>query len=235
MDEGSPDDSTQPRRKTIGSSPSKSSHPQISAVKRSKKKRKNRSNEGASNPEHNASPISVAKKQKQGQPLQGFVMTVSTLKEGQPVGKTSGKDDDDDGATGYNEVCKIVKEMGAHVVGQVSKRVQLLLCTRAAARGATQRVRKAYTKKIPIVAVAWLEKCREAGHPVDLEPFRLEEEAKDAINKRESKGGDATNPAAVDAPSDVGWTEPVSYGCSCVCHENGAEKDCKWCSNGCAS
>ena len=31
---------------------------------------------------------------------------------------------------------------------------------------------------------------------------------------------------------DFGWTEPVGYGCCCVCHENnpvGAVTDCEWC------
>ena len=29
--------------------------------------------------------------------------------------------------------------------------------------------------------------------------------------------------------ANAGWTEPVSIGCCCVCHENGTTNDCTWC------
>lgn len=196
--------------------------------KRSKKKRKDRSSEQRSSTsvddDGESSPVPIAKKQKQAQPLRGVILSVSTLKDGQS----------DDKGDGYNEVCKLSKDMGAQVTGQVSKRVQLLLCTRSAVDKATQRVRKAYKKKIPVVDVAWLEACREAGGSVDTSSFRLDELAKDAIAKRERSLGDEADPAA-EVPPDAGWTESVSYGCSCVCHENGAGKDCQWCSSGCSA
>jgi hypothetical protein len=227
MENGSPDLVQQ----SSASSPTKSRSK--TRDKRSKKKRKDRSPERGSTPEDKTSPIlvPVAKKQKQVQPLKGIVLSVSTLKEGQSDAQKSDKSDDS--ATGYNAVCKLSKDMGAQVTGQVSKRVQLLICTRSAVSKATQRVRKAYKKKIPLVDVSWLEACREAGGSVDTESFRLEAQAKDAIAKRESNLGDDINDPAVDVPPDAGWTESLSYGCSCVCHENGAEKDCQWCSNGC--
>lgn len=164
--------------------------------------------------------------------LQGFTVSVTTLKENieTPDGDKISTSSDD--VTGFNEVCQTCKEMGAQVTSQVSKRVQLLLCTRSAVEKATQRVRKAYKKKIPLVNVEWLEACRQAGSLLDMDPFRLDDQAKHAISRREKNlGGIPELPA--DTPGDTGWTESVSYGCSCVCHENGTEKECPWCSNGC--
>ena len=41
---------------------------------------------------------------------------------------------------------------------------------------------------------------------------------------------------AVGGENIGGWTEPVSYGCCCICHDNGTAKDCGWCKDSpCAS
>ena len=49
----------------------------------------------------------------------------------------------------------------------------------------------------------------------------------------DSDGGDDTTQIDDDetnVPDDnAGWTDPVSIGCCCVCHENGTTKYCPWC------
>ena len=186
-------------------------------------------NEGTS-----SAPPHPLKKRKLEQPLRGLVISVSTLKGGN-VSKESGKDASGIVVDmGYNAVCNASKDLGAHVVSQVSKKVQLLVCTRSAAQQATQRVRKAHKKRIPIVDVAWLEECRKLGKKVELEPFLLDKEANKAIKNRQDNL-DAETDRVKEVDPKTGWTEPVSFGCSCVCHENGCEKDCEWCKDGCPS
>ncbi len=197
--------------------------------KRSKSKQQSSVIESASPLEDGSS---AAKKRRYTQLLKGITLSVSTLKDG-PDDKQTSKCGDND-VWGYNEVCQICKEMGAQVTSQVSKRVQLLLCTRSAVERATQRVRKAYKKKVPMVDVMWLQNCRKEGYLISMEPFRLDEEAKHAISHRENNIA-ADSDEVVDVPEDAGWSEPVSFGCSCVCHENGTQKDCQWCSDGCAA
>ena len=194
--------------------------------KRSKRKGNSTAEVTSSAPAAESDPST--KRQKLVQPLRGLVVSVSTLKEG--VGNPSS----DEGAAGYNKVCQIGRDLGAHVTSQVSKRVQLLLCTRSAVDKATQRVRKAYKKKIPIVDIVWLEECRSSGEQVDMQPFRLDKQAEDAITNREAVLASNSDPG-IEVDPNAGWTESVSFGCSCVCHENGAEKDCRWCLNGCAT
>lgn len=196
--------------------------------KQSNRKRK-------SSPEDSVSTITndapTKKQPKQAQPLKGVTVSVSTLKDHLSTSHTT-SGDEDDGPSGYQEVCQICKNLGAQVTNQVSKRVQLLLCTKSAVEKSTQRVRKAFKKKIPIVDVAWLESCRKAAMSVDMEPFLLNEEAKAAIENREKNLEDGLVPAELD--QNTGWTEGVTFGCSCVCHENGVERDCPWCAKGCS-
>jgi hypothetical protein len=222
----------------------KESEPTISeqsspTSKSSSKKRKSKKRQHAPFQQlSTAAPTITAasKKQKQNLPLKGITLSVTTLKDGansldDDKKTTNGNED----ASGYNEVCQICKELGAQVTSQVSKRVQLVLCTRFAVEKATQRVRKAYKKKIPLVDISWLRKCQETGKLLDVEPFLLDDLAKEIITNREKNRTENDGDTGVDVPDNTGWTEPVSFGCSCVCHENGAEKDCQWCSQGCAA
>ena len=77
------------------------------------------------------------------------------------------------------------KELGAGVKSQVCKSVQVLVCTLSAVKKATQQIRKAFKKGIPIVEAGWLEKRRLEQKHADFETFRLDKEAEDAINNRE--------------------------------------------------
>lgn len=182
-------------------------------------------------------PPTPSKKRKFAQPLRGWIISVSTLK-GVNVSTNEEKGEVGNDASsavidsGYNAVCSAGKDLGAQVVSQVSKKVQLLVCSRSAVQSATQRVRKAHKKRIPIVDVAWLEECRKLGKKVELESFLLNKEASRAIKNRRDNL-DAETDGVKEVDPNTGWTEPVSFGCSCVCHENGSEKDCKWCKDGC--
>ena len=139
-------------------------------------------------------------------------------------------------STTYGSVSQCCKELGAEVLGQVGKRVQFLICTTSAVQQASQRVRKAFKKKIPIVSVDWLEKCRLEDRRVDFLDYRLDEEAEKAIQSRKERCDKEENSVTNDEipPDDAGWSEAKSLGCCCVCHENGTEKDCPWCVNGCS-
>jgi hypothetical protein len=216
------------KKAVMGNHVEMSLKPKVRTIKESKKKRK-------------ASPVELAsvskdaptKKQKHSQPLKGVKLSVSTLKDGSNTKSGDEATTAAEGPSGYQEVCQICKDLGAQVTNQVSKRIQLLLCTKSAVGKSTQRVRKALKRKIPIVDVAWLESCRLEGVSVDKGPFLLDEQAKESLAVRDKNVDDVVEQAEVDP--DAGWTEGVSFGCSCVCHENGVEKDCPWCSKGCSS
>jgi hypothetical protein len=187
-----------------------------SRSKSRKRSRKGQETDGKkSASKESAQPV----KRKRCLPLNGMVVSVSTL-----IGAA---DKDTDAEISYNNVTLSCKELGADVKGQVCKSVQVLVCTLSAVKKATQRIRKAFKKGIPIVEVGWLEKCRLEQKRVDFETFRLDKEAEDAINNRQETI-DKEKPAE-EVPPDAGWSEAVTLGCCCVCHENGTEKECKWC------
>jgi hypothetical protein len=164
--------------------------------------------------------------------LNGLTVSVSTL-------EVKGESHSDADAS-FRAVSDLCASLGASVSSQVCKRVNLLVCTPSAVDNATQRVRKAYKKKIPLVDMQWLVECQKQRCKLDIDEFRLDEKAQKAIESRANK---RNNPK--DFPNEsreldkeenlpeAGWSEPVSLGCCCVCHENGSEADCKWCTDAC--
>ena len=114
-------------------------------------------------------------------------------------------------------------------MSQVCKRTQVLVCTTCAVQKATQRVRKAFKKRIPIVNVEWLERCRLEKKKLDYAAYSLDDEAKKAIDNRQETLENDKSTEEVDP--NAGWTEAVTLGCCCVCHENGTEKECQWCTD----
>jgi hypothetical protein len=161
-------------------------------------------------------------KKSRTRPFNGLVLSISTLNTSIP-----GED-----SLTFNSVSQTIKSMGGEVLSQVGKRVQYMICTPSAVQKATQRVRKAYKKRIPIIDVVWLKVCAEEGRRVNVEDYRLDKEAGRAIQKRK----EVKSPIEVqDVPpeemptNDAGWTEAQDLGCCCVCHENGTAKDCSWC------
>jgi hypothetical protein len=194
----------------------------VTKSKKSKKKSRKRQGDQKLSPETESSSRPSKRIRR---PLNGLTVSVSTLSSGEVPGTTGTAE------ASFNAVSKSCKDLGADVTSQVCKRVQVLVCTKSAVQKSTQRVRKAFKKKIPIVEVGWLDKCRTEQERVDFGPFRLDEEAKEAIDNRQETIDNEKE--AADVAPDTGWSEPVSFGCSCVCHENGAEKECKWCMDGC--
>jgi hypothetical protein len=104
----------------------------------------------------------------------------------------------------------------------------------------TQRVRKAIKKKHShVIDVEWLRQCKVQCCRVDHEEYLLTEFAQEAMDKRSnnnSKEKSSTDNIHREnndldemiLETDEGWTEPVSLGCCCVCHETDRD-DCKWC------
>jgi hypothetical protein len=190
----------------------------------SRKKRK--SSKRLSNSGENDSGQQPPTKKSQKRPFNGLVVSISTLNENR----------NSETEISYSSVAQTCKELGAEVLGQVGKRVQYMICTQSAVQQATQRLRKAFKKKIPIVDVSWLEECRVQRKRVDISDYKLDKEAEKAIQARQiqNEALESTNnvdevPQDEIPPDDAGWTDAVTLGCCCVCHENRAEKDCRWC------
>ena len=158
-----------------------------------------------------------------GGPLNGMIVAVSTLDvKGQSHA---------DSQSSYKAVAELCESLGATITGQLHRRVSCLVCNQTAVNNATQRVRKAVKKSVPLVDVAWVRQCREQQKRVDLERFRLDDVAGKVIDSRVVKDSEITvTYAEADELPANGWSEPASLGCCCVCHENGDDK-CPWCTD----
>lgn len=170
-----------------------------------------------------------SQKQKRGKPLNGLIVAISTL---EVKGQAHSQAD-----VSYKSVAQSCRDAGAEVSGQVHKRVFCLVCTRTAVQHATQRVRKAYKKSLPLVDVGWVTQCQMENRRVEFGPYRLDAEAKKVIDKLNqvietaAKQGEKGAKASLEQEMvpESGWSEPVELGCCCVCHENGAADSCEWC------
>lgn len=165
------------------------------------------------------------KRKRTSKPLNGMVVAVSTLDvKGQSHS---------DSQSSYKAVADQCQKLGASVTGQLHRRVSCLVCNETAVKNSTQRVRKAVKKKVPLVDVAWIHKCRDEEELVDMDPFRLDDLATTVVESRKEKAStvevEVTDASAeVDGVPASAWTEPESLGCCCVCHENG-DDNCPWC------
>jgi hypothetical protein len=136
-----------------------------------------------------------------------------------------------------------------------AKSLHSLISTPSARDALTQKVRKAVARGVLVVDVGWIDACVEKGVVVGVEEWDVTDvtgesvrgfEAKKEAEKRKKSGdgGDGGDDATcddatcdddgsiVDNLDSAQWTAPVSYGCSCVCHENcgyTTVTDCKWC------
>ena len=147
-------------------------------------------------------------------PLRGMTISVSISSD-----KTKKKNTNNDGnetvPNTYNEVCLVCKELGADVIDLVCKRVDILICSKAAVQQATQRVRKAIKRSKPLVSVNWLVQCRQDGRKIDFEDFRLDKNARDAIQNREDRVRlveDTLDDVKYEAIPGAGWSEPKDLG-----------------------
>ena len=176
-----------------------------SAPPSKRKKRKNKTQRSRSlNPE---------------KPLAGMVLSVSILKDNTQKKSNSNsnsldnENDNDNGtasSSSYNDVRQSCRDLGADVIDLVCKRVTLLVCTEAAVRQATQRVRKAIKRNKPLVSVAWVEECRTQGRVVDFEEYRLDKQAENAIQNRQDRLDEEDS--GFEAIPDSGWSEPKDLG-----------------------
>ncbi|MGK3759465.1 MAG: hypothetical protein ACI8RD_011782, partial [Bacillariaceae sp.] len=160
-------------------------------------------------------------------PLNGMTVSVSTLKD-----NSKKSSDSDSPSSSYNDVCQSCRDLGADVIDLVCKRVNILVCTEAAVRSATQRVRKAIKRNKPLVSVAWVDEVRTQGRMIDYEQYRLDKKAEKSIQNRQDRlDSEHNNEEEIIPDDDAGWTEPKELGCCCVCHENGTTEDCEWCTD----
>ena len=150
-------------------------------------------------------------------PLAGMTISVSISTDNTKAKDAKRRDNDDieTAPNTYNKVCRSCKELGADVIDLVCKRVDLLICSEAAVRQATQRVRKAIKRSKPLVSVTWLEQCRKQGRKMDIEEYRLDKNAKDAIQNREDRLRlleDTLDDTNYEAIPGAGWSEPKELG-----------------------
>jgi len=154
--------------------------------------------------------------------LQGMVLAVSTFQKN----NASTIDAKPIDAVSYQTVADQCLALGATVSNQVHKKVVCVICSSAAVQQGTQRVRKAYKKGIPIVNVAWLNACKKQAQRLDFDEYIA------SYNPPAAASPDENNVEFVEGKKNcvpnAGWTKAISYGCSCVCHENG-DKNCLWC------
>lgn len=230
--------------KLKGKTEEKSSSPPPESSSRKKRKRSKKNNLDDGGQDNRSSNPTThhhkSKPKKSKSILNGITVSVSTL-------EVKGESHSDADAS-FRAVSDLCVSLGASVSSQVCKRVNLLICTPSAVENATQRVRKAYKKRIPLVDMQWLHQCQRERQKVEIDDFRLDDKAKAAIESRASRleedasqletkqnttKNDDKSEVGEEPLPDAGWSEPVSLGCCCVCHENGSEADCKWCTDEC--
>jgi len=181
--------------------------------------------------------------------LNGLTLAISTLECKQSHNDNDNDNDNTNTNTNkkeemtYKKASSIAEELGAVTTAQVHNRVFAVICNKSAIQQSTQRVRKALKKCIPLIDIQWLLKCRETRQRVDHKDYLLTNDASAVVAKREKIAKDALVARSccvkeVDVEdesdneilnSDIGWSEPVSLDCCCVCHDDDRD-DCKWCS-----
>lgn len=143
-------------------------------------------------------------------PLTGKVIAVSTLTQGDSSIDSSGT------------IIALCKSAGAQYTAQVHRKVYCLVASSSAVKGATQRVRKAWKRRIPVVSIDWIKQCVETGKLQDMDDFRMPE-------KPTSR--DTSAPVASKNTDVVLEERIVELGCCCACHESDDIKDCEWCTD----
>lgn len=125
------------------------------------------------------------------------------------------------------------------MTAQVHKKVFGVICNESAVSQLTQRVRKAIKKKhCLLIDVKWIKQCQEQNCRIDHKNYLLTELAEKTIENK-SKSAEVKPRSEIIChecndddvlllQTDIGWSEPVSLDCCCVCHETNRD-DCKWC------
>jgi hypothetical protein len=189
-------------------------------------------------PDHKTSSSSKKRKRKSN-PLNGLILAISTQEKNNSQESESNAGSAPTDSITYKELCSLCESLGATTTAQVHKRVFAVICNKSAVLQSTQRVRKALKKYTMILDVEWVMKCKEEGWRVDHKDFLLTDLAKEVAAKRQivederaresSLGVDVQDESDEEVlKTDVGWSEPVSLDCCCVCHDDDRD-DCKWC------
>jgi len=227
------------------------------SVRASRRKRKRRkkyhlSPEDSVVNDDGSSPAGSLKQQdpKNNLPLKGKVVAISTLQQHTTAdddGYPGNDNDDADGDTesssyNYKSLRALCQRAGAVVSGQVHSRVYCVVATAAAADGATctQRVRKAWHKRIPVVDVAWVQDCLARGQ---LRPIAAEDCWEAPCSSTISSTKKTSNQAATGEDGGVNAQKNsvslvekhLDLGCCCVCHDedcgrnSSPREECAWC------
>jgi BRCT domain type II-containing protein len=93
---------------------------------------------------------------------------------------------------------KIIKINGGEQSTVVCRRTNYVICTQDAVDKNTQRVRKARTKRLPLVSADWLVACHEAKQLLDHEPYIIRKS--DATTAGAAGKSRSSSTAAAAAP-----------------------------------
>jgi len=180
--------------------------------------------------DHSTNQTKRSRPQQFLKPLNGLTIAISSLDTGKQHETKENS---------YKSIVEECKVAGASISGQVGKKVFAVVCNRSAVLQCTQRVRKALKKNVMILDIEWVRQSISQGERLDCQQFSLEDLAKEVLEQRETKKHnhemieedvEFLSMQDIGSIPSLGWSVPVSYGCSCVCHENGDE-NCKWCTN----
>jgi hypothetical protein len=182
-----------------------------------------------SNPNHDSTDDAVTKvdgqnssnnkkqKKQQRYPLQGLVVSVSTLK---------GDESNDQSSTSYNynDVCRSCQELGATVIRKAQKQNKPLVSVEwlEACRKQGQKVD---TESYRLESFAKKDLASPSRRKFDTD----EHDGGKNKDDEDDDDDDDDDDDQVISDANAGWTVPISIGCCCVCHENGTTKDCTWC------
>ena len=174
--------------------------------------------------------------QSTNKPLQGMVIAVTSAQ--QPADKIHENQE-----MNYKTIVDLCQTAGATVTSQVHKKVRCVLTTEAALDQATQRIRKAWNKGIPVLRVQWLQECIRINELVSMEGYRILEN-----QVRQDASGDRKRPCvdgsikgtlckALETTSTSKQRDKkpsarvLDLGCCCSCHDIDNAADCPWCAD----
>jgi hypothetical protein len=182
-------------------------------------------------------------------PLKGRLLCV-TVNSSSREGETSSASD----AVSYNDMKRMIEELGGKISSTVHKKVDFLVASENAVASATQRIRKAEKYSVPVVRMGMIDHCYiNKSMPTDMSKFVFANISELKENTRASGGGAAAASVSVDDAGDITGSsrkkrkaETVASGgngvsyepfefkssavfeCACICHDHG-EPSCSWC------
>jgi hypothetical protein len=195
----------------------------------------------------NSADANTLPTKKQTKPFSGKLFAISTLSKGnfaKSAKASDGAADDTRDSTSYKRLLAVCQFGGAACTSQVHKKVFCLVATTTACDNATQRVRKAWKKGIPVVKDTWLHKCLSVGFMLPFADDRVMLPGIPSVLHDDRELAEVQTPTnygcqsqGVDGNSQINIvTERVVYlGCCCICHEtDSVVVDCVWCRTDCS-